>query len=189
MLLVAAFACAAAAAPTLNNGSLSARELAQGYREGTVLAKPRAEMLSTIDQAERAEGLTLRARYEQFGNVRVLGLAPGDTVMGAVARLRATGRYEYVEPDYVRHTAGRSQRPRLLQPVGAQQHGRRRRHRRRRHQRRGGLGHPLDGPAVIIAILDSGALTTHQDLDGQPMGQPEPGNDGHVRVRHPRRTA
>src|SRR5271167_4868598 len=61
-------------------------------------------MLATIDRVERGEGLRPRAQFDRFGHVRVLALAAGDTVMAAIARLKATGRYEYVEPDYIRRT-------------------------------------------------------------------------------------
>src|SRR5580658_6745241 len=61
LLFLAAGACALAFAPPGGSG-LSARELAQGYREGRVLAEPKPEMVPAIDKLERAEGYTLRAR-------------------------------------------------------------------------------------------------------------------------------
>src|SRR5277367_1857479 len=72
-------------------GALTAEEVAQGYRDGVVIAKPRPELVPSIDQAERAEGMTVWARYGRFGNLGVLRLVPGDSVPAAVQRLKATG--------------------------------------------------------------------------------------------------
>ena len=160
---------------------LSASERAQGYREGRVLAKPLPAMLPVIDKVERAEGYTLRGRFARFGNVGVLSLAPGDTVAAAVARLRATGRYEYVEPDYVRRTTGTPAAPDdpqftnqwALNNTGANGGG-------------GGIAGADIGaelgweprtsaPGVIVGMIDSGALLTHQDLVANLWQNPSPG--------------
>jgi len=163
----AAFACGAGALPFPKGGGLTARELAQGFRDGVVLAKPKAEMLPTIDGVERGEGLVPRAQFPRFGNVRILGLAAGDTVAAAIARLKATGRYEYVEPDLIRHTALTPNDPQFtsqwaLNNTGGNGGG-------------GGIaGADINAEAgwntstsasgIIVGILDSGALLTHQDL-------------------------
>ncbi|HEY5227807.1 MAG TPA: hypothetical protein VIJ19_04655, partial [Opitutaceae bacterium] len=102
-ILVAAALGAHAAPPPSHSGALTDKELEQGYRDGRVLAKPNAAYLAKVDALEKSEGMTLRAQFERFGHVRVIGLPPGESVRDAVARLRATGRYAYVEPDYLRH--------------------------------------------------------------------------------------
>ena len=114
----AALACAAAAAPVGQRAPLTAKEQAQGYRDGVVLAKPRPEALAAIDRVERDEGLRPRAEFARFGHVRVLELAAGDDVTAAVRRLKATGRYEYVEPDYIRHATTVPERPPVLRASG-----------------------------------------------------------------------
>ncbi len=132
--------------------------------------------LPAIDQAERAEGLSLRARFSRFGNVAVLGLAAGDTVPAAVARLRATGRYEYVEPDYIRRaTAVVPNDPQFAKQWALNNTG-----------ASGGLagadinaeaawGTATGAPGIVVGILDSGALTTHQDLAANLWVNPSPG--------------
>jgi outer membrane protein assembly factor BamB len=162
--LAAATACIGEAVTFRAGGDLSARELAQGYRDGIVLAKPKADMLATIDRIEANEGLALRARYERFGHVGVIGLAAGDTVVAAVQRLKATGRYDYVEPAYIRRASvvpndAQFSNQWALNNTGAN----------------GGIAgsdiHAESGwntattaPGVIVAIIDSGALLTHEDL-------------------------
>ena len=135
-------------------------------------------MLPSIDQAEGAEGLSLRARYARFGNVGVLDLPAGDTVPAAIARLKATGRYEYVEPDYIRRATASPVVPDdpqftnqwALNNTGANG---------------GRAGADINAeaawetatgaPGVIVAVLDSGALTTHQDLAANMWVNPSPG--------------
>ncbi|HEY5080136.1 MAG TPA: S8 family serine peptidase, partial [Opitutaceae bacterium] len=132
-------------------------------------------MLPSIDQAERDEGLHLVRSFERFGNVRVIRLALGDTVAAAVARLRATGRYEYVEPDYVRHVTVAPDDPRFSSQWGLNNTG-----------DNGGIaGADIDAEAgwntltsasgVIVGIVDSGALTTHEDLVANLWKNPSPG--------------
>jgi outer membrane protein assembly factor BamB/subtilisin family serine protease len=174
----AALACASSAAPFKNAAGLSAKELAQGYRDGVVLAKPKAQMLPTIDKAEQAEGLVPRADFERFGHVRVLGLAAGDTVPAAIARLRSTGRYEYVEPDYIRRTATVPNDLGFGSQWGLNNTG----------LNAGGGGIPgadihaeagwqtrTGAAGVIVGMLDSGALLSHQDLVANLWVNPNPG--------------
>ena len=180
LLFLAAASCALAF-PTPGGSGLSARELAQGYRDGRVLAKPKPGMVPVIDKFERAEGLTLRARFARFGSVGVLALAPGDTVAAAVARLRATGRYEYVEPDYVRRTTAMPVVPDdpqfanqwALSNAGTNGGG-------------GGIagadinaelgwGTRTSAQGIIVGMIDSGALLTHQDLAANLWQNPSPG--------------
>jgi outer membrane protein assembly factor BamB/subtilisin family serine protease len=176
-LYVAALSSALAAPPPAPAGP-SAKELAQGYRDGRVIAKPVQGLVSTIDQIEKAEGLSLRARFDRFGHVGVLQLATGDTVPAAISRLKATGRYEYVEPDYIRRGTA------LVVPndsqfgsqwalnntganggiAGADIHA------------EIGWGTISTAPGIIVGMLDSGALTTHQDLAANMWVNPNPGS-------------
>jgi outer membrane protein assembly factor BamB len=159
-------------------GSLAAGKLAHGYREARVIAKPTASAMGSIDLAEAGEGLKLISHFPRFGEVRVLQLAAGDTVPAAVARLRATGRYEYVEPDYVRHAVTAPNDPRFASQWGLNNDG-----------SGGGVAgadiHAESGwntltgaPGVIVGIVDSGALTTHEDLVANLWVNPSPGTSG-----------
>jgi len=176
-MAAAALACSAAAAPLGQRAPLTAREQAQGYRDGVVLAKPRPEALAAIDGVERNEGLRPRAEFARFGHVRVLELAAGDDVMAAVRRLKATGRYEYVEPDYIRHATTVPNDPQFASQWGLNNTG--------ANAGGGGLvGADIHAEAgwstrtsaagVIVGILDSGAMLTHQDLVGNLWVNPKP---------------
>ena len=156
-------------------GTFTAKEIALGYREGTVIAKPRAEMRPTIDAIEQGEGLKVRARFQRFGYVGVLGLSTGETVPDAVKRLRATGRYEYVEPDYIRHATVAPNDPDFPSQWGLHNTG-----------SGGGIaGADINAgnawatrsaaPNVVVGIVDSGAITNHQDLAANMWVNPSPG--------------
>jgi outer membrane protein assembly factor BamB/subtilisin family serine protease len=159
-------------------GGPTARETAQGYRDGRVLAKPKPGMAASIDSAERAEGLSLRSRFPRFGNVGVLALAPGDTVPAAVRRLMATGRYEYVEPDYIRKAvAVVPDDPQFAGQWGLSNTG--------TNAGGGGIaGADINAELgwetrtsaqnIIVGMIDSGALLTHQDLLANLWVNPHP---------------
>ena len=165
----AVLACAAAAAPFEKGATFTAKEQAQGYRDGVVLAKPRPEMVPSIDAVERGEGLRPRAEYPRFGHVRVLELAADETVAAAVARLKATSRYEYVEPDRIRHATTVPDDAQFGSQWGLNNTG----------SNAGGGGLPgadihavagwntaTSAQGVIVGIIDSGAMLSHQDLVG-----------------------
>jgi outer membrane protein assembly factor BamB len=171
-----ALCCTAHAAPSFRSVGLNAAEIAQGYKEGVVMAKPKAGMIPIADQAERSEGLGMRERFERFGGVRELKLAAGDTVPAAIKRLMATGRYDYVEPVYVRHILNTPNDPDFSSQWGLSNSG----------ANAGIAGadiHAVTGwntltnaPNVIVGMLDSGALTTHVDLIPNLWVNPHPGS-------------
>ena len=154
----------------LCNVAPTPQEIAQGFRDGLVIAQPRAERRASSDSAEPAEGLTRRRQFSRFRNLRVLQLASGDTVAGAVARLRATGRYEYVEPDRLLYSRAVPNDPSFDQQWSLRNTG----------QNGGTPGADIGAVdawalrtnaatditrgSVIIAIIDSGMRLTHTDL-------------------------
>jgi outer membrane protein assembly factor BamB len=182
ILLGTAFALAVAVrAADPSGSSFTAKELAQGYRDGTVIAKPRKEALGTVDAAEAAESLAVVHKFGRMGALRVLGLAANDTTEAALPRLRATGRYEFVEPDYIKHAAAVPNNPLFPQQWALQNTG------------ANGPGNGItgadisatgawntvhDAPNVIVAMLDSGALLNHQDLIANFWKNPQENSDG-----------
>jgi hypothetical protein len=65
---------------------LTAKELAQGHRDGAVLAMPRAALPEAdVAGAEQREGLNLRTRFEHVRNLRLLEFATGETTEQASA--------------------------------------------------------------------------------------------------------
>ena len=144
------------------------KELAQGFRDTVILAKPRATHQATVDAAEAGEGRHLRQKFARFGDLRVLDVNAAETVAQAIARLQATGRYEFVEPDRIVHTTATPNDPSFagqqwsLANTGANGPG------------GGTAGADIGAPTawntlssaagVIVAVIDSGARLTHEDL-------------------------
>jgi subtilisin family serine protease/outer membrane protein assembly factor BamB len=155
------------------------RELAQGYRDGVVLAKPRAGRHAEADSAERREGVRLRRRWDRFDGLRLLELPAGETVPAAVARLAASGRYEYVQRDHLRQAT--------VVPDDPDFAGRQWPH-RNTGANNGIAGADLgstrawdlrtDAAEVIVAVIDSGIRTDHPDLTANLWVNPGeiPGN-------------
>jgi outer membrane protein assembly factor BamB/subtilisin family serine protease len=148
-------ALALALSAVVAHASFTARELAQGYSDITLLAKPRAELASSVESSELAEGMTIRERFPRMGNLRVLQARTGERASEAIARLRGTGRYEYVEPDRIVHARVTPNDPSFSQQWSLTK-----------------IGAPSawDFPSspnalgVIVAIVDSGIYLTHEDL-------------------------
>lgn len=145
----------------------SDEEKRQGFSNRTLLAKPRATAdAMQVDAAERAEGTRLVRSLPSAGNLRVLEPAAGETVLQAVARLRATARYEYVEPDYLVRRALEPNDPRFF---SGEQWAL-----RNTGQSGGKAGADIgavaawdvqrDARSVVVAIIDSGLRVTHEDI-------------------------
>lgn len=143
----------------------SAEERAQGFSNTTLLARPRnAGDDATIEAAEIKEGLTIRDRFARFGNLRVLRIGTGETVQQAVTRLRATGRYAYVEPDRIIHSYVQPNDTSFAQQWSFNNTG----------QNGGTINADIraltgwdtnhDATSVIVAVVDSGIRLTHSDL-------------------------
>jgi outer membrane protein assembly factor BamB len=141
------------------------RELAQGYRDGVVLAKPRAAHRATARDAEHREGLRVRRQWDRFDGLRLLELPTGDSPRRAAARLLATERYEYAHPDTIRRATAIPNDP----DFGARQWP---------HQNTGlNNGIPgadigstrawdlrTDASEIIVAVIDTGVRYDHPDL-------------------------
>ncbi|HZZ20398.1 MAG TPA: PQQ-binding-like beta-propeller repeat protein [Opitutaceae bacterium] len=159
---------------------MSAKELSQGFRDGQVIVKPKDQALATINAVERDEGLTLKEEYARFGHIRVIKLTNGESVKDAVARLKATGRYAFVEPDFLRHGMKVPNDTDFSSQWALSNNG-----------SGGGIaGADIHAEGawdiitntstsssnnVIVGIVDSGAFLTHEDLVSNLWVNPSPG--------------
>lgn len=146
------------------SGEITPKELRQGYRDTLILAKPRAEFLATADAGEQHEGRRLRRRWDRFGGLRALEIAPGESADQAIARLQATGRYEYVQRDYVVRMHATPNDPNFPRQWPLANDG----------NNNGLVGADIgartawdvrtDASNVIVAVIDSGIRLSHPDL-------------------------
>jgi outer membrane protein assembly factor BamB/subtilisin family serine protease len=161
-------------AVTAPDAPFTAQELAQGYTEDSLLAAPRAAYRATADAAEAREGRRLIRKFTRFDDLRVLSPAPGETAAQAITRLRATGRYEFVEPDYLLHSDATPNDANLSAQWSLSNGG----------ASNGIVGADIsalaawdtrnDASSVIVAVIDSGARLTHGDLAPNLWRNPAP---------------
>lgn len=156
--------------------SLSPKELAQGFRNEVVLAKPRANALASVDRDEARDGTRVRNRFARFGHLRIIEVPADETVAHAVARLQATGRYEFVEPDYIRHVDatvpndpyfGSQWAMRNTAQVSGYTAG-------ADISATGAWDVIHDASNVVVALIDSGVRIDHLDLAGNLWTNPSP---------------
>ena len=173
--LSAALALAAGLrAATTPDPIFTAQELTQGYAEGSLLAFPHAAHRATADAAEAREGHRLIKKFARFNDLRVLAPAAGETTAEAITRLRATGRYEFVEPDYLIHADVTPNDSNFAAQWSLANTG----------ASNGVVGADIsalaawdtlhDAPSVIVAVIDSGARLTHGDLAANLWRNPAP---------------
>lgn len=159
--------------------AVNAKELAQGFRERTILAKPRAGVAaSELTLGESGHGAHLRHAFKRFGDLRILELSPQQNPADAIRQLRSTGLYEYVEPDYIKTRHAVPNDPRFTEQWYLRNTG----------QNSGTAGADIgattawdtrtSAPGMIIAVIDTGIHATHEDLTANLWHNPGeiPGN-------------
>lgn len=159
---------------SLSSAGFTKEEMAQGFSNQKIIAMPRtaagiehnAAAESALLTMEANEGFVVEQTFTQFGGMRVIRVPDGLTAAAARAQLLATGRYEFVQPDYILQTAATPNDPKFVD--GSQWHL------RNNGQSGGTVGADINAVAawdirssaanIIVAVIDSGARLTHQDL-------------------------
>lgn len=89
-------------AQEVRRAPLSSEERAQGFSNGTILAKPIAATdEAVLAERESREGLRLTRPARSRDRLRVLKVTAGASTLQTIERLRSTGLYEFVEPDFI----------------------------------------------------------------------------------------
>ncbi len=156
---------ATAAAQTAPDAAyFTPKELAQGYRERVIMAKPHLGRRATVDAEEATERVRVRRKYARFDGLRSIEIEAGETADAAIARLRATGRYEFVERDYLRHAEALPSDTRFTEQWSLSNNG----------ASNGVVGADIkatqawdirsDASTVIVAVIDSGVRLSHPEL-------------------------
>ena len=164
----------------------SAPESQLNASEFRILARPRQSAEATdvhdarLEASERGRGLPPRRVFRHAGRIRVLTVPAGRTVGAAVAELQATGDYEFVEPDHRVYATTTPNDPRFTD--GSQWDF------NNTGQNSGLPGADISAPAgwsirtsgALVAIIDSGALLTHEDLVANLWINPHIGSYGYT---------
>ncbi|HEY1108498.1 MAG TPA: S8 family peptidase, partial [Opitutaceae bacterium] len=143
---------------------LTEKEIRQGHRARTLLAKPRAG-LAQVERAEAVERVQLVRSHPALGGLRTLETDGAEEIGDVIKRLRDTGLYEYVEPDYIRTASVLPNDPRLAEDQWSLDNT---------GQAGGTPGAHIgaaaawdiqrEAPNVLVAVIDSGLLVTHEDI-------------------------
>ncbi len=154
----------AAAQTAPDSAYFTPKEIAQGFRERVIMAKPHAGRRATVDAEEARERMRVRRKYPRFDGLRTIELDAGDSADAAIARLRATGRYEFVERDYLRHADVTPNDTRFTEQWALNNNG----------ASNGVIDADIkatqawdvrtDASAIIVAVIDSGVRLSHPEL-------------------------
>ena len=150
------------------------------YREGRILIIPRAGRTAALNQLHGQTGARLRRAFPNFGNVHVLELPHGLSARETITRYRQSGHVEAAALDLVFQASVLPNDPSLVngEQWSLNNFG----------QNGGVMDADIDAPEawnilnsasnVIVAIVDSGARLSHQDLAGNLWVNPGeiPGN-------------
>ncbi len=171
------FAAAALAHANVNSPAVpfTTKERTQRYSDRVIVAKPHARHRGTVDASEARERVRVRNKLERLGDLRVIEVDAGETVEQAIERLKATGRYEFVEPDYLESLDATPNDANFTAQWSLHNTG----------QLTGSTpGADIkavaawdvirEAPEVIVAIVDSGINTTHRDLAPNLWRNPAP---------------
>ena len=171
------FAISVQAAPEsdpLGSTTFTKEEMAQGFSSSKVIALPRTVPGQKFDAAaesalldlEAAEGFVVEQAFPRFDGMRIILVPDHLTASEARTQLEATGRYDFVQHDIILQTATTPNDPRFVD--GTQWHL------RNTGQAGGSVGADINAVAgwdvrssaanIIVAVIDSGARLTHQDL-------------------------
>ncbi|MDO8545015.1 MAG: S8 family serine peptidase [Opitutaceae bacterium] len=153
----------------------TAKERSQRYSDRVILAKPHAHQAATVDREETRERMRIRGKFKRFGGLRVIELDASETVESAIARLQATGRYEFVEPDYIEMPDATPNDASFPSQWALNNTG----------QLTGSTpGADIkataawdiihDAPGVVVAVIDNGINITHRDLTANLWRNPSP---------------
>jgi len=157
----------ASAAQAGDSSRISLREVRQGFRDSVVLARVRPGVSSeSVRSTEAALGLDLERTIGPRGVVRVLRSGEDGDEPQLAKLLLDSGLYAYAEPDYIRHRLAVPNDPRFAEQWSLRNTG----------QTGGKAGADIgavaawdirsDASNVVVAVIDTGIRTTHEDLAG-----------------------
>jgi len=170
--------CSARAEP------LTPDEVLKGRRDNSVLVRPRRDPLAGREIQELSARAKVGARVEKkfpaLGGIQILKIPKGGDLGKAMAELRASGAYEYVEPDFVVHADNSPNDPDFTSGAQWGLHN--------TGQNSGVADADIDAPegwdartdatTAIIAVIDSGVRYTHEDLATNMWRNPGESGDG-----------
>jgi subtilisin family serine protease len=167
---------------SIGSMAFSAVILPADYRPDQILIQPKPGVSGVVLAAFHATQATSVIRiFARAGGAQVVAVPAGETVPGLIAQYQASGLVEFAEPDYLVHAdATMPNDPKFLDGTlwGLNNYG-----------QNGGTAHAdIDAPDawdvltsasnIVVAVLDSGILATHEDLAANIWVNPNDGGHG-----------
>jgi subtilisin family serine protease len=156
-------------------------DTAPAYREDRILVKPKPgvslESLAGFHSARRSDVLQT---FQGIGRLQVLTVPKGETVEGLVTKYQQSGLVEFAEPDFLIHANLTPDDPKYADGTlwGLNNYG----------QNGGTVGADIDAPEgwdvlntasnIVVAVLDTGVRSTHEDLSANMWVNPLDGSHG-----------
>ena len=146
-------------------------EVDAGYRFDRVIAKPKGAVARQAGFAFQAAtvhrnlGVKVVKEHAALGRMQTLSV-PAGTLGAKIAALKASGLYEYVEPDWIVRTSVAPNDPRLSSGElwGLNNTGQSGGTNDADIDAPEGWNTRHDAPAVIVAVIDTGVRYTHEDI-------------------------
>src|SRR5882672_9056006 len=162
--------------------SLAPHSTAPAYREDRILVKPKPGIsLDALAHFHSSQQCKVLQTFEGIGRLQIVELPKGASVPGLIASYVQSGLVEFAEPDYEGHTAGTSPNdPKYLDGTlwALNNTG----------QAGGTPDADIDAPEgwdvltsasnIVVAVLDTGVLYTHEDLAANMWVNPNDGGHG-----------
>ena len=165
------------------NGSPAFGADAMNYRTDQILIRSKAGVSGAALAAwHAAHGARVAKSFVSVGGLQAVTVPPGDTVPGLIAKYQQSGLVEFAEPDYLVYpNATLPNDPAFTNGIlwGLDNYG-----------QNGGTPHAdidaIDGwdvltsaSNIVVAVLDSGILATHEDLAANMWVNPNDGGNGY----------
>lgn len=160
--------------------SAQAAEARPFLREDRILIIPRPGQAEAMARLHASQRVTIRRRFPALGNIEVLALPKGADPIALAARYRQSGLVEKAEVDRRIHLTATPNDPAFLDGTQWGLHN--------LGQNGGAIDADIDAPEgwdtlntatnIIVAVIDTGARYTHQDLAANLWTNPReiPGN-------------